>query len=134
MEENNLSSIRQMVTNYKSTDLRTRLARHHSNVDAMFSAWSNMWLYPCFESFDLTRELRLICVPMLIVKSEDDPYSTMAQFRVAETECRCLVETVVIPGVGHSPHRSNPKRTLEAIVNFANNIIWRHSEAEMPRT
>jgi pimeloyl-ACP methyl ester carboxylesterase len=107
-----------MVTNYKSTDLRTRLARHHSNVDAMFSAWSNMWLYPCFESFDLTRELRLICVPMLIVKSEDDPYSTMAQVRVAETECRCLVETVVIPGVGHSPHRSNPKRTLEAMVNF----------------
>src|SRR5664280_586155 len=46
VEEKNLSSIRQMVTNYESTDLRARLARHHSNVDAMFSDWSNMCLYP----------------------------------------------------------------------------------------
>ncbi len=134
VEEKNLNSIRQMVATYESTDLRARLARHHSNVDAMFSAWSQMWLDPRFESFDITPELPLIRVPMLIVKSKDDPYSTMAQVHLAETRCRCPVETVVVPGVDHSPHRSNPKQTLDAIAKFANNILWGRSEAAKPRT
>jgi pimeloyl-ACP methyl ester carboxylesterase len=134
VEEKNLNGIRQMVEGYEKTDLRARLARHHSNVDAMFAAWSRRWLDPGFESFDIRQELALIRVPIVIVKSEDDPYSTMAQVHIAEAECRCPLETIVIPGVGHSPHRSNPKQTLEAVANFANDILWGHSQAEAPRT
>jgi pimeloyl-ACP methyl ester carboxylesterase len=123
VEEKNLDAIRQMIINYETTDLRTRLARHHSHVDTMFAAWSGMWLDPRFKTFDLTRELSQTVVPMLIVKSEDDPYSTMAQVHVAKAECRCRLEIAVIPGIGHAPHKDNSKPTLKAIVDFASGVL-----------
>ena len=123
VEEKNLDAIRQMIINYETTDLRARLARHHANVDTMFAAWSGMWLDPHFKSFDLTRELSQIAAPILIVKSEDDPYSTMAQVDVAEAACRCRLEIAVIPGVGHAPHKDNAKPTLKAIADFAGSVL-----------
>jgi pimeloyl-ACP methyl ester carboxylesterase len=60
---------------------------------------------------------------MLIVKSEDDPYSTMAQVHVAKAECRCRLEIAVIPGIGHAPHKDNSKPTLKAIVDFASGVL-----------
>jgi pimeloyl-ACP methyl ester carboxylesterase len=112
-----------MIINYETTDLRARLARHHANVDTMFAAWSGMWLDPRFRSFDLTRELSQIVAPVLIVKSEDDPYSTMAQVHMAEAECRCRLEIVVIPGVGHAPHKDNSTPTLKAIADFVASVL-----------
>lgn len=122
-EEKNLNGIRDMVEAFEKTDLRARLARHHSHVDAMFAAWSRRWLDPGFKSLDLRQELASIRVPIVIIKCEEDPYSTMAQVHIAEAVCRCPLKTIVIPGVGHSPHRSNPKPTLEAITNFSNDIF-----------
>jgi pimeloyl-ACP methyl ester carboxylesterase len=123
VEEKNLNGIRDMVKAYENTDLRARLARRHSNVDTMFAAWSQRWLDPGFESFDIRQELASIRVPVLMIKCEDDPYSTIAQLRIAEAECRSPLQTIVIPGVGHSPHISSPKQTLEAIRNFTKNIL-----------
>jgi pimeloyl-ACP methyl ester carboxylesterase len=133
-EEKNLNGIRDMVEAYATTDLRERLARHHANVDAMFAAWSGRWLDPGFKSLDISRELASIRVPILILKSEDDPYSTMAQVHIAETVCHCPLQTVIIPGVGHLPHKTNPEKTLEAIANFANEIFSDRRQAGAPRT
>ena len=123
VEEKNLDAIRQMIINYETTDLRARLARHHANVDTTFAAWSGMWLDPRFKSFDLTRELSQIAAPMLIAKSENDPYSTMIQIHMAEAECRCRLEIAVIPGIGHAPHRGNSKPTLKAIADFVASVL-----------
>lgn len=123
VEEKNLNGIRDMVKAYQETDLRTRLARHHSNVDAMFAAWSQRWLDPGFESFDVRHELASIRVPVLMIKCDDDPYSTIVQLQIAEAECRSSLQTVVISGTGHSPHFINPKQTLEAIKKFADDIF-----------
>lgn len=130
VERKNLDSIRQLVDEFaSSSDLRDRLARHHADVDAMFAGWKQMWLDPRFEAFDISAELAYIRVPILIVKSEDDPYSTMLQVEIAERECYCPVETVVIPGSGHSPHRTQPQATLEAVAAFVNHVLWTHGEA-----
>lgn len=123
VEQKNLSSIQQMVDTFNSTDLRARLARHHANVDAMFAAWSGMWLNPQFEKFDITADLASIEIPMLFIKGEDDPYSTMLQAELAETRCAGPVETVVIPGSGHFPHRNDPKATLDAIAHFSRKVL-----------
>jgi pimeloyl-ACP methyl ester carboxylesterase len=129
VEEKNLNGIRDMVEAYEKTNMRARLARHHANVDTMFAAWSRRWLDPGFKTFDLRQELTMIRAPLLIVKCEEDPYSTMVQVELAEAACRCPLETVVIPGEGHSPHISQPKLTLDAIANFANGALWGHRRA-----
>ena len=132
VEEKNLAAIRAIAETFRSTDLREKLSRHHAYVDAMFDGWSGMWLDPRFKAFDLTAELAHIRVPILFVKSEDDPYSTMEQVRIAELECYCPVDTVIIPEAGHAPHRTKPEHTLQAVAGFANRILWEHGESKLP--
>ena len=123
VEEKNLNAIRDMTQTFVKSDFRTRLARHHANVDAMFAGWSQRWLDPGFASFDIRQELASIRVPVMMIKCEEDPYSTVAQLDIAKAECRGPLRTIVIPVTGHSPHVSNPDETLEAITSFANDML-----------
>ncbi len=123
VEEKNVNAIRDMQVTFGASDLRERLARHHANVDTMFAAWSRRWVDPGFKTFDIRRELGQIRVPIAMLKCEDDPYSTMAQVEIARAECRCPLDVIVIPGSGHSPHRMNPKFTVDVIAKFAKAIL-----------
>jgi pimeloyl-ACP methyl ester carboxylesterase len=130
VEEFNLKSIRKIASEYQSTDLRAKLARHHSDPDNAFLGWSGAWLDPDFgRVLDLQEQLGYIRVPVLIVKGENDPYATMEQVRVAERECYCPVEHVVVRDAAHAPHRERPDVTLAATAGFINRILWTHREA-----
>jgi pimeloyl-ACP methyl ester carboxylesterase len=130
VEEFNLKSIRKITAEYKTSDLREKLARHHSDPDNAFFGWSGAWLDPGFgRVLDLREELTHIRVPVLIVKGENDPYATMEQVRFAERECYCPVEHVIIRNAAHAPHREKPEQTLSAVADFINRILWTHGEA-----
>jgi pimeloyl-ACP methyl ester carboxylesterase len=128
MEPSNIAAIRNTVAAYETTDLRARLARHHADVDVAFRGWSGAWLDPGFLKFDTTDALAYIRVPVLVVQGAADPYGTLAQVRVVEEECYCPVETLVLAGVGHSPHREKPAETLAAVAEFADRIFRVHHE------
>jgi pimeloyl-ACP methyl ester carboxylesterase len=132
VEDMNIDAIRKTASDYETTDLRARLARHHANADDTFRGWRDLWLDPRFKAFDIRQELNYIRVPILIVKGEDDPYSTVAQIRAAEEECYCPVESVVVPNARHAPHHDQPELTIEAISSFINHILWFHQEARPP--
>jgi pimeloyl-ACP methyl ester carboxylesterase len=128
MEQTNIEAIRNTVAAYESTDLRARLTRHHADADAAFRGWSGAWLDPGFRSFDTTEALAYIRVPVLVVQGAADPYGTLAQVRVVAEECYCPVETAVLPGVGHAPHREKPEETLRAVAAFADRLFRVHHE------
>jgi pimeloyl-ACP methyl ester carboxylesterase len=128
MEASNIEAIRKMRDAYATTDLRTRLARHHNDVDAAFHGWSDAWLDRAFMDFDTTDALAYIRVPVLVVQGEADPYGTLAQVKVVEEECYCPVETLILPGVGHAPFRERPAETLSAVAGFADRIFRVHGE------
>ena len=67
-------------------------------------------------------------MPVLVVQGAADPYGTLAQVRVVEEECYCPVETLVMAGVGHAPHREKPDETLDAVAAFADRIFRVHGE------
>lgn len=129
VEDVNIAAIERARIAYETTDLRQRLARHHADVDVAFWGWNKAWLDPGFRAFDLTEELAYIRVPVFILKGEDDPYSTLAQLRLAEEECYCPVDTLVLPDCGHAPHREKPVETLDAIAGFIDRILRVHNEA-----
>ena len=129
VEPEGLAEIRNARTAYETTDLRARLARHHGDVDAAFSGWNGAWLDPQFENaFDITDALAYIRVPILLIQGAADRYGTLAQVRAAEEECYCPVEALVMPGVGHAPHREKPQETLAAIAAFTDRIFRIHGE------
>jgi pimeloyl-ACP methyl ester carboxylesterase len=127
MEASNVKAIRKTVASYE-TELRPRLARHHADVDTAFKGWSGAWLDPGFTNFDTTDALAYIRVPVLVIQGTDDPYGTLAQVKVVEDECYCPVETLVLDGTGHAPHREKPAETLGAITEFTDQIFKVHHE------
>jgi pimeloyl-ACP methyl ester carboxylesterase len=124
-----LVEIANTKTLYESTDLRARLARHHADVDAAFRGWNDAWLDPKFATdFDLTDALAYIRVPILVIQGADDRYGTLAQVRVVEDECYCPVDTLILPGCGHAPHREKPQETLASAAAFSDQIFRVHRE------
>jgi pimeloyl-ACP methyl ester carboxylesterase len=128
-EPEGLAEIRDVRSAYATTDLRARLARHHADVDVAFRGWNEAWLDPGFESFDITEALGYIRVPILVIQGLDDRYGTVRQVEVAQEECTCPVEPLLLPGCGHAPHREKPAETLAAVAGFVDRILRRHGEA-----
>jgi pimeloyl-ACP methyl ester carboxylesterase len=125
-----LTEIRRAREEFASGALREKLKRWHSDVDGAFRSWVEPWLNPDFEKWDITEALGYIRVPILVVQGAADEYGTLAQVEAAKEECFCPVETVVLPGVGHAPHREAPTETLEAVASFINRLLHDHREGD----
>jgi pimeloyl-ACP methyl ester carboxylesterase len=129
-EEMGLAQIRRANEDYQSGTLREKLKRWHDDVDSAFHSWNGPWLDPEFRAWDITEPLGYIRVPILIVQGADDQYGTIKQVEAAQQECYCPVETAILPGVRHSPHRDAPVLTLDTVAAFINRLLRHHREGE----
>jgi len=127
-----LAAIRQTRDEFASGTLRDKLKRWHADVDGAFQSWAEPWLDPDFVKWDITDALAYIRVPILIVQGAADHYGTLKQIEAAKEECYCPVETEILPGVRHSPHRDAPDATLSITAGFINRLLRDHHEAERP--
>jgi pimeloyl-ACP methyl ester carboxylesterase len=119
VEDLNIESIARIRSDFATTDLRSRLARHHANVDVAFRGWNDAWLDPRFRGFDITGYLSNIAVPVLALQGADDPYGTEAQLQVLARHVPSPLETSLIAGARHAPHLEAKEETLAAIAAFA---------------
>ena len=117
VEAISLASIAAVRDAYASTDLRSRLARHHADPDSAFHGWNDAWLDPAFRDWSIEAELDAIRCPVLAVQGEDDEYGTLDQVRGI---VRRLPKTrlLVIPKCGHSPHREQPDLLIREAGRF----------------
>ena len=129
VEDISVSSIAQAREAYNTGDLRARLARWHADVDNTFRGWNDVWLDNDFRQWDISEQLAYVRVPILIVQGEQDQYGTSRQIEIAQEECYCPVDVVMLEGVKHSPHREAPDATLMAISDFSNRILRGHEDA-----
>jgi pimeloyl-ACP methyl ester carboxylesterase len=117
VEEVSVRSIEAARDAYENGDLRERLKRYHRDVDCAFRQWNDVWLSPAFRGFDIRAECRRIPAPVLAIQGDADPYGTLQQVRDIEPTLG-LFASEILAGCGHSPHRDQPERTLEAITRF----------------
>lgn len=109
---------------YAVGDLRTRLAKYHGdNVDHVFQGWSETWTSRAFRSWDIRDAIGYIRVPILIVQGTEDQYGTGAQLEAARDEAYCPVDTLLLEGLGHSPHLERRPVVLAAVVDFATTLL-----------
>jgi pimeloyl-ACP methyl ester carboxylesterase len=116
-EEFGLQEIARAKENYQTGDLKPRLARWHKNVDVSFYGWNGAWLDPGFRDWNLTEYLPRMRSAVQIVQGDADPYGSMRQVEVL-VENYPATEVVVLPNVGHMPHREAPDVTLTAVARF----------------
>ena len=126
VEDISVASIARARTAYLETDLRQRLARHHTDPDSAFWGWSDIWLDPGFRPWRIDDQLASIQCPLLAVQGVDDEYGTLEQIRgIARQVPQC--ELLEIQACGHSPHKDQPDQLIAATAHF----FKRHHEGDI---
>jgi pimeloyl-ACP methyl ester carboxylesterase len=118
-----LESIARAAETYETTDLKARLARHHSNVHDAFHGWSRIWLDPRFRTWTLAKECAALAVPSLLIQGDNDEYGTLAQLDAIAELARGPIQRLVLSGCGHSPHRDQESTVLDAISGFVDRLL-----------
>lgn len=122
VEDVALRQIEVARTAYETTDLRQRLARHHSDVDSAFRGWNDMWLNPAFKAWNIEAKLNAITCPVLALQGEGDEYGTLEQiFRIAARAPQ--TQTLVLAHCAHSPQRDQPKALSDAAGAFIKTAV-----------
>src|SRR5262249_28500508 len=116
VEDVTVTRITELRDRYQTSDLRTKLARHHGdNVDSLFHYWTDVWLRPEFRSWNLEPYLPGVSCPTLVIQGRQDEYGTEAQVTtlVSAMDGRC--EGVMLDRCGHAPH-VDQRATVENIM------------------
>ncbi|MBX9844707.1 MAG: alpha/beta hydrolase [Xanthobacteraceae bacterium] len=129
VEDVTMQSIAAIRNAYDTTDIRRRFQRWHADADATVRGWSDVWLTHDVSTWDLTSDLAHIRVPVLIIQGEHDAYGTVRQIEIAQEECTCPVDVLLIPGIGHVPYREAAGQTLDAIAGFSGRLLREHEGA-----
>jgi pimeloyl-ACP methyl ester carboxylesterase len=117
VEDISVTSIAEAKTAYEQSDLRSKLARYHADVDSAFYGWNEIWLNPAFRNWTIVAGLQAIRRPLLAVQGYDDHYGTMAQIEAITAEVP-QAQLVKLEHCGHSPHRDAPAAWDAAIAGF----------------
>jgi len=121
VEDLTVASIAAAKTAYETTDLRTKLARLHADVDSAFRGWNRIWLAPEFRDWNIEEYLPRIACPVLAIQGADDEYGTMGQMRRIGAQVRD-VELLALQDCRHSPHRDQPEAVIDAITRFVDRV------------
>lgn len=114
-----VGSISRLVEAYETTDLPARFARHHgANAEAMFRSWADVWLRPEFAAWNIEDVLPAVIAPVLVVQGENDEYGTVRQVDAILNQVGGPAEALLLRDCGHSPHRDQPEKVLEAAARF----------------
>jgi pimeloyl-ACP methyl ester carboxylesterase len=103
---------------YATGDLRKKLMRWHGDVDVAFRGWNDAWLDPEFRAWDISSFLPEIVAPVQIIQGDADPYGSERQIDVARKELPTPPDVVMLPDVGHTPHREATETTIEHVGRF----------------
>ena len=123
VEDVTVTRIAELRDQYRTTDLRTRLARHHgTNVDALFQYWTDVWLRPEFRAWNIESYLPAVSCPTLVIQGKQDEYGTDRQVNtlVAALGGRC--EGIMLERCGHAPHIDQRSRVADLMVRFVRDL------------
>ena len=117
VEDVSVASIQQARQAYTHGKLKAGLAKYHDDPDSAFHGWNDVWLSPAFRSWNIEAQIAGITAPLLAVQGEDDEYGTLAQIRNIQAQVP-RAQLLEIPRCGHSPHRDQPQRLIDAVRAF----------------
>lgn len=119
-----VASIAALPKRFHQGDLRRKLERlHGAKTDRSFQGWTDVWLRPEFASWSIEDLLPSVACPVLVIQGEQDEYGTVRQVEAVTSNMQGSVETLILSGCGHSPHRDRREETLAAIARFVRQVI-----------
>lgn len=112
-----VTEIARVTEDYRTGDLREKMAPHHADVDAAFYGWSDVWLDPAFRAWDIRSLIPRIEAPMLLIQGVDDQYGTLAQLDEIERLARSPVARLHLD-CRHAPFVQKTAESVQAVAEF----------------
>lgn len=104
---------------YNTTDLSGRLRKYHSDkVEMLVKAWTEIWLSHQFRNWNIEYLLKDIYAPLLFIQGENDEYGTLEQVGKTLSRVSGPSEKLIIPDIGHTPHKEVPEMVLKKSADF----------------
>jgi len=128
VEEMGVASIAALRNSYPGSELAEKLARRHADADATFYGWADIWLHPEFRRWNIEEYLAGVRAPLLVIQGEEDQFGTAAQVDAVCAGVSGPAERLMLPGVGHSPHRDQPDEVRDAMARFVERLLASASE------
>jgi pimeloyl-ACP methyl ester carboxylesterase len=122
VEDVTVTRIAELRDLYRTTDLRTRLARHHGNVDALFQYWTDVWLRPEFRAWNIESYLADVTCPTLVIQGRQDEYGTDRQVQTLRHALGERCESIVLDRCGHAPHLDQRTTVSDLMVRFVRSL------------
>jgi len=124
VEDITLEGIREAARLYSSTDLKVRLEKYHgTKTEALFKAWTETWLSEPFRTWNIEEFLPSISCPALIIQGTDDEYGTLKQVDGIVNGTKGNAQSLIIPSIGHTPHKEAPELVLEKAGAFVLDVL-----------
>ena len=125
-EAEGLRSIAEADAEFRTGDLRARLAKYHKDPDNAFHGWADTWLDPGFKDWNVAEVIDYFRIPVLAIQGREDQYGSLAQIDETETRSYAPVDRLILDRVRHAPHLERPEAVLDAVAEFA----WRLERIE----
>jgi pimeloyl-ACP methyl ester carboxylesterase len=118
-----VNSIEKAAGQFETTDLPQRLGKYHREARKTFHLWADAWLDPAFRRWNIEQTLRNITCPVLAIQGQDDEYGSMAQLDAIKRQVGGPCELLKLPDCGHSPHKDQPEKVVEAVSKFIRSVF-----------
>lgn len=125
VEEICIASITAFRDAYPGSEARSKLLRRHDDADSTVRGWTDVWLHPDFRRWNIQDVLPGVCVPSLVIQGTADEYGTIAQVEAVCAGISGPATPLLLPQVGHAPHRDQPELVLQAMTRFVRGLLDR---------
>ena len=128
VEDITIAGIEDAKVAYETTDLPSKIARHHIDGNRTFRGWNDIWLDPPFKDWNIEKYLPGVTAPTLVIQGEGDEYGSAAQLDAIAAQVSGDAGTLLIPECRHSPHRDQPDAVLDATTAFVSRLLSANPE------
>lgn len=119
VEDRTLRGVHAAKAHYADPQQLERLRKYHgARAEWALRAWIDVWLDPAFANWTLDAALRQMSCPVLAIHGEDDEFGSVAFPKRIVENAAGPSDMLLLPGIGHVPHREAPERVLEAVAEF----------------
>lgn len=94
------------------------LARFHSHAEALFEAWSGVWVSEEFSQWDIRSEIAAVEVPTLVVQGLADEYATVAQAVQTAAAIGDNARYQLVPDAGHLLNHDVPELIVDVVAEM----------------
>ena len=114
-----LKGISEAKVGFQQAGQMERLEKYHpEKAQWVLDAWTETWLSPIFQDWNLSSVIDGVRCPTLVIHGELDEYGSTAQPQQIFEGVSGQAELHILEGLHHMPHKEQPELVVALIAGF----------------